>query len=89
MKPHAFIAMPFGTKPGADCQPIHFNRVFDELLGPALRDAGFDVVRADEELRAAEELTRARQGADPVESLDAARRAMRHAEDAAALAAIA
>ena len=38
---------------------------------------------------AAEELTRARQGADPVESLDAARRAMRHAEDAAALAAIA
>lgn len=37
---------------------------------------------------AAEELTRARQGADPVESLDAARRAMRHAEDAAALAAI-
>ena len=52
MKPHAFIAMPFGTKPGADGQPIHFNRVFDELLGPALRDAGFDVVRADEEQRA-------------------------------------
>ena len=52
MKPHAFIAMPFGTKPGADGVPIHFNRVFDELLGPALRDAGFDVVRADEELRA-------------------------------------
>ena len=37
---------------------------------------------------AVEELTRARQGADPVESLDAARRAMRHAEDAAALAAV-
>jgi len=52
VKPHAFIAMPFGTKPGADGQPIHFNRVFDELLGPALRDAGFDVVRADEERRA-------------------------------------
>jgi tetratricopeptide (TPR) repeat protein len=52
MKPHAFIAMPFGTKPGADGQPINFDRVFDELLGPALRDAGFDVVRADEEQRA-------------------------------------
>jgi len=52
MKPHAFIAMPFGTKPGADGQPIHFNRIFDELLKPALQDAGCEVFRADEEQRA-------------------------------------
>ena len=52
MKPHAFVAMPFGTKPDADGQPIHFNRVFDELLKPALEDAGFEVVRADQEQRA-------------------------------------
>ena len=52
MTPHAFVAMAFGTKPGADGQPIHFNRVFDELLAPALRDAGFTVVRADQEQRA-------------------------------------
>ena len=52
MKPHAFIAMPFGTKPGADGQPIYFNRIFDELLKPALQDAGCEVFRADEEQRA-------------------------------------
>ena len=36
MKPHAFVAMPFGTKPGADGTPIDFNRVYEELLKPAL-----------------------------------------------------
>ena len=30
MKPHAFIAMPFGTKSGADGQCIDFNRVYAE-----------------------------------------------------------
>ncbi|MEO8630111.1 MAG: TRAFs-binding domain-containing protein, partial [Betaproteobacteria bacterium] len=44
-------AMPFGVKPGADGQPIDFNRVYSELLKPALEDAGFDVFRADEEQR--------------------------------------
>ncbi|MBN9172680.1 MAG: hypothetical protein J0I70_00810, partial [Microbacterium sp.] len=38
---------------------------------------------------AQDELAAARQAADPVEALDAARRAMRHAEDAQALAAYA
>ena len=52
MKPHAFIAMPFGTKPGADGKDIHFNRIFDELLRPALEDAGCEVFRADQEQRA-------------------------------------
>jgi tetratricopeptide (TPR) repeat protein len=52
MTPHAFIAMPFGTKPGADGAPIDFNRVYAELLRPALEAAGFDVFRADQEQRA-------------------------------------
>jgi len=52
MKPHAFVAMPFGTKPGADGQPIDFNRIHSELLKPALEAAGFEVFRADDELRA-------------------------------------
>lgn len=53
MKPHAFIAMPFGTKAGPDgATPVQFNRVLDELLRPALEQAGFEVFRADEEIRA-------------------------------------
>jgi len=52
MKPHAFIAMPFGTKPGADGKPIDFNRIHDELLRPALVAAGCEVFRADQEQRA-------------------------------------
>ncbi len=52
MTPHAFIAMPFGTKPGADGAPIDFNRIYAELLLPALQDAGCEVFRADDEQRA-------------------------------------
>ena len=43
MKPHAFVAMPFGTKPGHDAEPIDFNRVYAEYIGPALEAAGFEV----------------------------------------------
>ncbi len=52
MKPHAFVAMPFGTKPGQDGQPIDFNRVYTEYIQPALKAAGMEVFRADEEQRA-------------------------------------
>jgi len=52
MKPHAFIAMPFGIKPGHDGRPIDFNRVFETLIRPALEEAGCTVFRADEETRA-------------------------------------
>jgi tetratricopeptide (TPR) repeat protein len=52
MKPHAFIAMPFGIKADADGQPADFNRICDELLKPALEDAGCEVFRADDEERA-------------------------------------
>ena len=47
MAHHAFVAMPFGIK-----EDIDFNAVFGELIKPALEAAGFEVFRADEEMRA-------------------------------------
>jgi tetratricopeptide (TPR) repeat protein len=47
MAQHAFVAMPYGTK-----EEIDFNAVFRELIKPALESAGFEVFRADEEMRA-------------------------------------
>ena len=52
MKPHAFIAMPFGRKPGPDGQLIDFNLIYKEYIKPALEEAGLEVFRADEEQRA-------------------------------------
>jgi tetratricopeptide (TPR) repeat protein len=49
---HAFVVMPFGTKPGVDGQMIDFNRVYDEYIGPALKAAGLEAFRADQEMRA-------------------------------------
>ncbi|MFW5397624.1 MAG: uncharacterized protein DUF4071 [Candidatus Accumulibacter regalis] len=51
MKAHAFVAMPFGSKPGHDGQLIDFNRVYAEYIRPALEAAGMEVFRADEEER--------------------------------------
>ncbi len=44
--------MPFGTKPAADGSSIDFNRVYAELIQPALKRAGLDPFRADQEVRA-------------------------------------
>ena len=44
---HVFVAMPYGVKEGID-----FNRVYSELIRPALEAEGFEVFRADEEERA-------------------------------------
>ena len=52
IRPHAFVAMPFGIKPGADGKPIDFNRVYREYIAPALDAAGLESFRADEEIRA-------------------------------------
>jgi hypothetical protein len=51
-RPHALIAMPFGSKPGPDRGEIDFNRVYDEYIWPALELAGLEPFRADEEIRA-------------------------------------
>ncbi len=52
MKPHAFVVMPFGSKPGLDGKNIDFNRVYADYIRPALEAAGLEVFRADEEMRA-------------------------------------
>jgi hypothetical protein len=52
MKLRAFVVMPFGPKevPGEGPKiEVDFDRVYNELLKPALEDAGCDVVRADSE----------------------------------------
>ncbi|MGH8582842.1 MAG: tetratricopeptide repeat-containing protein [Gammaproteobacteria bacterium] len=49
MKPHAFVVMPFGKKPGHDGTLIDFNAVYEQLLKPAIEAAGLEVFRADEE----------------------------------------
>ena len=54
MKPHAFVAMPFGEKTDSQGHEIDFNRVYAELIKPALEAAGLEVFRADEEERAGE-----------------------------------
>jgi tetratricopeptide (TPR) repeat protein len=52
MKPHAFVAMPFGVKKDSQGVEVDFNRVYNDLIKPALEGAGLDVFRADEEGRA-------------------------------------
>ena len=49
MKPHAFVAMPFGNKPGQDGTLINFNAIYNDLLKPAIEAAGLAVFRVDEE----------------------------------------
>jgi hypothetical protein len=66
-RPHAFVAMPFGIKPGpkdpdvkdhdAEAQLIDFNRVYSEYIQPALESAGFEPFRADQEIRGGDIVT--------------------------------
>lgn len=52
MKLHAFVAMPFGTKRDTNGAEIDFNSVYTDLIKPALKLAGLESFRADEEERA-------------------------------------
>src|SRR5262245_2201 len=52
IRPHAFVAMPFGKKAGRDGKEVDFNRVYAEYIAPALEEAGLTAFRADQELRA-------------------------------------
>ncbi len=49
MKLHAFVAMPFGTKPDTYGKPTDFDLIYSSLIKPALELAGLDIIRADEE----------------------------------------
>ena len=45
-----FVIMPFGVKPDASGRAIDFDAVFRDIIAPAVKHAGFDVVRADQEM---------------------------------------
>jgi tetratricopeptide (TPR) repeat protein len=55
--PHAFVVMPFGRKQGPDGRWIDFNAIYNDLIKPALEDAGFESFRADEEAVSGDILT--------------------------------
>lgn len=55
--PHAFVVMPFGRKQGPDGRWIDFNSIYQDLIKPALEEAGFEPFRADEEAVSGDILT--------------------------------
>ena len=48
--PLCFVLMPFGRKSDATGASIDFDAVYERLIGPAIRDAELEPVRADEEM---------------------------------------
>ena len=55
--PRAFAVMPFGKKKGFDGNIIDFNAIYQDLIKPAMKDAGFEPFRADEETVSGDILT--------------------------------
>lgn len=49
-KPLCFVLMPFGKKPDAVGTMIDFDAVYNDLIKPAIDEAGLDPLRADEEM---------------------------------------
>lgn len=49
MNPLCFVLMPFGKKPDSTGALIDFDRVYEDLIQPAIMEAGLDPLRADEE----------------------------------------
>lgn len=45
-----FVLMPFGQKPDVSGKIVDFDAVYKDLIAPAIRDAGLDPIRADEEM---------------------------------------
>lgn len=50
MKPLCFILMPFGKKHAGDGRLVNFDNVYEDLIKPAVIDAGLEPLRADEEV---------------------------------------
>jgi hypothetical protein len=44
-----FVIMPFGRKPDAAGRVVDFDRIYADVMSPAVEAAGLAVVRADEE----------------------------------------
>src|SRR2546426_11394109 len=49
MKPFCFVLMPFGQKTDAAGLSINFDAVYEQLIKPAVVEAGLEPIRADEE----------------------------------------
>src|SRR5262245_18695949 len=49
-RPLCFVLMPFGRKPDAAGRLVDFDAVYRDLIAPAVREAGLDPLRADEEM---------------------------------------
>lgn len=47
-----FVIMPFGRKGDVSGREIDFDVIYKQIIDPAIRKVGFEVVRADEELNA-------------------------------------
>jgi hypothetical protein len=41
-RPYVFVLMPFGKKPDAVGNTIDFDRVYDEIIKPAVESAGWN-----------------------------------------------
>lgn len=48
--PLCFVLMPFGKKAAPDGSVIDFDRVYEDLIAPAIRDAQLEPLRADQEV---------------------------------------
>ncbi len=49
-QPLCFVLMPFGSKPTASGSLLNFDSVYQDVIAPAIRDAGLEPIRADEEV---------------------------------------
>jgi hypothetical protein len=49
-RPLCFVLMPFGKKPDGAGRTVDFDRVYRELMGPAIEQADLEPLRADEEM---------------------------------------
>jgi hypothetical protein len=49
-RPLCFVLMPFGRKPDAAARVVDFDRVYHDLIAPAIAAADLEPLRADEEM---------------------------------------
>ncbi|MEW6601335.1 MAG: TRAFs-binding domain-containing protein [Nitrospirota bacterium] len=49
-RPLCFVLMPFGKKPNTAGVLIDFDAVYEDLIAPAIEEAGLEPLRADEEM---------------------------------------
>lgn len=50
MKPYCFILMPFGRKSDDNGKTVEFDKVYELIIKPAVKEANLEPIRADEEI---------------------------------------